>query len=809
MAELKRKIKEYFVRLDIRRSLEGKTRFLHWEKKKQADENMDEQLKAARLKLAEVFGQETGDVKQAEHKTEKKVQPSDIRRLNLGDNDPRLKALSEIAKKSKYKREYLGYLVRQKKLRAQKVGGTWKTTLEWVRDFEREAEKKKTETKKELSKKMGEGASLLEAVSEIWKGKFAGTRRLAEITRHRKNILFWKTRKSWRETKLEFEKIFALRQISRPLAALAVLVALIALANITRADLAGWRDEAMKKIALGYNAAVEKAVAVAKPLEKIKISRTAIDDITNKIIGRKKVRQFEEKTGLSFVGPEERKESVVEGEGVVAGEEDMEHGAWNMEHGGIVLAETTGTEKMNVGDVEVSAYLEDKDGKELTNGDYEVRFSLYSIDRAESDPYPSDADRGSRVWEETQTVAIQNGLLTSYLGKTTPIPTTLDFGSKIYYLGIRVGQDSELVPRKRIGAVPLARTALNALTAQTLAGYTVGNAAGNIPVSNGTLNANLNAQYLEGMQAANFVTTSNATAYGYQSWKLAVSSSDAGQKIKNNKAAIFAGASGIATSRTLNTLTISPTYGSTDDTIAEGSTPLVVSTTGNLQGGGSGTAGGGISLTLNTIASPIFTDITAGGNLNLTASANLIFGGTTSLGETTAATDSGAYLVGVSSAGFINSASTNVQDVLADFDTAIASGGPGSMWTLSVGGVIYPTNAASDLAIGGSTLAASVFGIDESAGNFYFGYDNSANPTFLFEATDADAGSFGFNTNDAFYITGANFGIETTNPSTFKLEVAGDIGPEADNTRNLGSPTRYFNTAYISNIVSGGSGTVG
>ncbi len=75
------------------------------------------------------------------------------------------------------------------------------------------------------------------------------------------------------------------------------------------------------------------------------------------------------------------------------------------------------------------------------------------------------------------------------------------------------------------------------------------------------------------------------------------------------------------------------------------------------------------------MASPTFTDITANGNLNLTTSTNLIFGGTTSLGEATSATDSGAYLIGVSTAGFGNSASTNVQDVLADFDLAISGAG--------------------------------------------------------------------------------------------------------------------------------------
>jgi hypothetical protein len=108
------------------------------------------------------------------------------------------------------------------------------------------------------------------------------------------------------------------------------------------------------------------------------------------------------------------------------------------------------------------------------------------------------------------------------------------------------------------------------------------------------------------------------------------------------------------------------------------------------------------------------------------------------------------------------------------------------MWTLA-GGVIYPTSATDDFAIGGTTLAASIFGIDESAGNFYFGYDNSVNPTLNFEATDADAGEFGFNTNDSFYFTNANVGIGTIAPLqklTIQLDTVGDILGVMDGANN-------------------------
>ena len=61
--------------------------------------------------------------------------------------------------------------------------------------------------------------------------------------------------------------------------------------------------------------------------------------------------------------------------------------------------------------------------------------------------------------------------------------------------------------------------------------------------------------------------------------------------------------------------------------------------------------------------------------------------------------------------------------------------------------------------------------------------------------------------SEAMRIQGGNVGIGTTEPSSFKLEVVGNIGPEADNTRNLGSASRYYNTIYANNIV--GTGALG
>ena len=86
------------------------------------------------------------------------------------------------------------------------------------------------------------------------------------------------------------------------------------------------------------------------------------------------------------------------------------------------------------------------------------------------------------------------------------------------------------------------------------------------------------------------------------------------------------------------------------------------------------------------------------------------------------------------------------------------------------GTATYLTSVTDDFVIGGSTLAASIFSIDESLGVFLFGGDQSADPTLRFEATDSDTADFGFNTNDSFFFTGGNVGIGTTNPfSQFEL----------------------------------------
>jgi hypothetical protein len=124
--------------------------------------------------------------------------------------------------------------------------------------------------------------------------------------------------------------------------------------------------------------------------------------------------------------------------------------------------------------ISASAILLDGKGSPVPNGEYQVRFGIYRVNRTTADPYPSDTDSALRVWEETQTVTVKNGIMNAYLGATTAFPGGLTFEGGEYFLGIRVGTDSEMIPRKKFG------TFTNAINSQFLRGRTIGGNAGDI-----------------------------------------------------------------------------------------------------------------------------------------------------------------------------------------------------------------------------------------------------------------------------------------------------------------------------------------
>ncbi len=99
--------------------------------------------------------------------------------------------------------------------------------------------------------------------------------------------------------------------------------------------------------------------------------------------------------------------------------------------------------------------LTDASGNPVPDGNYDVTFTIY------------DAPTGSNVlwtevWNATTTkVIVADGTFNAMLGAHTPIPTSFFADHPVAYLGVKVENDSEMLPRQRITSVGYAFTAGN------------------------------------------------------------------------------------------------------------------------------------------------------------------------------------------------------------------------------------------------------------------------------------------------------------------------------------------------------------
>jgi len=85
-------------------------------------------------------------------------------------------------------------------------------------------------------------------------------------------------------------------------------------------------------------------------------------------------------------------------------------------------------------------------GDPVADASYEMVFSIYDVESG-----------GTAIWTETKNVDTQNGLYSVMLGTTSPTPITSVFlGGSVRYLGIKVGDDPEMTPRKQIVSVAYA-----------------------------------------------------------------------------------------------------------------------------------------------------------------------------------------------------------------------------------------------------------------------------------------------------------------------------------------------------------------
>ncbi len=111
--------------------------------------------------------------------------------------------------------------------------------------------------------------------------------------------------------------------------------------------------------------------------------------------------------------------------------------------------------------------LQNANGTNVSDGNYSVVFTLYDA-----------SSGGSNLWDETQTVAVADGVFQVELGSIDTTIGSVDFNSDTIYLGVKVEADAEMTPRIRFTAVPYA------FNAEKVAGLTVTNTTGTFTLAN-------------------------------------------------------------------------------------------------------------------------------------------------------------------------------------------------------------------------------------------------------------------------------------------------------------------------------------
>ncbi len=222
-----------------------------------------------------------------------------------------------------------------------------------------------------------------------------------------------------------------------------------------------------------------------------------------------------------------------------------------------------------------------------------------------------------------------------------------------------------------------------------------------------------------------------------------------------------------------------------------------------------------INIGANAIAGTNFS-VAAAGGITI-ASAQTLTIGTTSLNETTSASDTGAVLVGVYNGNFANAPSAvNVQEALDAFDNAIGSGA--SKWSTG-SGFIYVTTVDNDVAIGGSTQAGASFYFEEAGGQLDLGTDSALAGTLrLFSATGATSDpTISGGTGGELVLNPGSAGVLIAQNGTLLFEGSSDDGnettltpvnPTGDRSINIPNNSGTMAVAATSPIVLGADGTI-
>jgi len=105
--------------------------------------------------------------------------------------------------------------------------------------------------------------------------------------------------------------------------------------------------------------------------------------------------------------------------------------------------------------VNYQGQLTDANGEPVADSNYLMTFSIYA-----------DSTGGTSIWSSgQQNVSVADGLFTYDLGSHTDLPDVLFKASAERYLGVKIGDNEEMVPRTRFTSVAYAYKALDADTA--------------------------------------------------------------------------------------------------------------------------------------------------------------------------------------------------------------------------------------------------------------------------------------------------------------------------------------------------------
>jgi len=121
--------------------------------------------------------------------------------------------------------------------------------------------------------------------------------------------------------------------------------------------------------------------------------------------------------------------------------------------------------------MDLSMFVMDKETNQPLEGTHTLVFTIY----------PEDSN--SSVWQESQEIELNYGLIKTSLGKNESLPTDLDPLNNNYFLGIKIGDDIELTPRKKISPNPFSISSIYSQTSgdsQTLEGSQIGEEEGDI-----------------------------------------------------------------------------------------------------------------------------------------------------------------------------------------------------------------------------------------------------------------------------------------------------------------------------------------